>query len=85
MAPLAAGTSAGWYPTAVGNDLRYWDGTAWTAQTAPGAAPKAPFGAKYKRRFGIVLLAVATVNAMSALLLLTGPSRCRRRARRRRR
>ena len=74
LAPLAAGTTAGWYHTAVGNELRYWDGTAWTAQTAPGETPKASFGAKYKRRFGVVLLVIALVNALSSLVRLGKPS-----------
>jgi len=74
LAPLAAGTTAGWYHPAVGNDLRYWDGTAWTAQTAPGEAPKASFGAKYKRRFGVVLLVVAVVNMLSSVVRISKPS-----------
>jgi hypothetical protein len=74
LAPLAAGTSAGWYHTTVGHDLRYWDGVAWTAQTAPGEAPKASFGTKYKRRFGVVLLVVAGVNALSSLVRIGKPS-----------
>lgn len=37
-------TPAGWYPdpapeAAASPGLRYWDGTTWTAHTAPGAAP----------------------------------------------
>jgi uncharacterized RDD family membrane protein YckC len=42
-------TPAGWYPdpapeAAASPGLRYWDGTAWTAHTAPGVAGAKPAG-----------------------------------------
>jgi uncharacterized RDD family membrane protein YckC len=42
-------TPAGWYPdpapeAAASPGLRYWDGNAWTAHTAPGAGPDQPSG-----------------------------------------
>lgn len=33
---------AGWYPDPHGSGHRYWDGSAWTEQTAPGEEPAAP-------------------------------------------
>jgi uncharacterized RDD family membrane protein YckC len=47
--PAPAGQApAGWYPDptpqAGAPSLRYWDGAAWTAHTAPGTTPAAPTG-----------------------------------------
>ena len=71
--PLAAGTAPGWYRTTVGADLRYWDGLAWTSRTAPGEAPKATYGQRFRRRFWIVLLVVSALYALYALLGVARP------------
>jgi hypothetical protein len=35
--PQQPAVPAGWYPDPSGQGLRYWDGAAWTAHTAPAA------------------------------------------------
>jgi Protein of unknown function (DUF2510) len=40
MDAVGPAAPAGWYPdAAMPGQLRYWDGTAWTAHTSPSAAP----------------------------------------------
>lgn len=70
LAPLAAGTTAGWYRTAVDRELRYWDGVGWTDQTTRGEQPKATYGQRFRRRFWVVLLVVAGLEVPVALITL---------------
>ena len=36
------GTPPGWYPTGVGDQLRWWDGYQWTSHVSPALTPSAP-------------------------------------------
>jgi len=67
-----ASAAAGWYPDPSDPyTLRYWDGTQWTAHTAPtgGAAPGA--GAPKKRLSGGAIAAII-VGAVVACLAIFG-------------
>lgn len=60
---------AGWYPQTDGSQ-RYWDGTAWTAHTAPAAPPAPdPYGAPYGTPYGQYGYPVAPKNPAISLLV----------------
>jgi hypothetical protein len=45
---------------------------AWTAQTAPGEAPTASYGQRFRRRFWVTLLVVAGLEVILAVINLLG-------------
>lgn len=59
-------TPAGWYPDNAGA-TRYWDGTAWTAATAP--TPQAD-GRRFTIHYGFALLAVFSLLGTLGPVLL---------------
>lgn len=60
---------AGWYPQQDGSQ-RYWDGSAWTAHTAPAAPPApAPYGAPYGTPYGQYGYPVTPKNPAISLLV----------------
>jgi hypothetical protein len=67
-------TPAGWYPDPANTgQQRYWDGTAWTDQFAPGAAPNVPSTAAakkpfYKRTWFIVLAVLVGLGVIGNVI-----------------
>lgn len=56
---------AGWHPDPHGQGQRYWDGTQWTAQTAPGPVPPAMVATASSRQWAMV----AHLSALVGLVI----------------
>lgn len=70
---MSALPPAGWYPdTAQPGVQRYWDGTGWTAHTAPlpPAAPAGPRLATFGQRLGALLLDAVVLGIPVSVLMM---------------